>query len=154
MYFHFKKSSLGVLNIRSEGICRFIEEYLERHDLKSVSCRSFYIQNKRDKALIVLNRKDDETEKIISELLDEIGIKAAFIYAFDGEQDVNFAYKMTLSMRSPWFYCSITALIALFVFIGLPGLFWLSFWGSIGWFGSKFIMFLCMTPWRSSIGKN
>ncbi|MCL1875832.1 MAG: hypothetical protein FWF87_06200 [Synergistaceae bacterium] len=154
MYFLFKKSPLGVLNIWSEGVCRFVEEYLERHNLKSISCRSFYIQSKRDKALIVLNRKDDEAEKIISDLMDAIGIKTAFIYAFDGEPDINFVHKITSSMRSPWFYCSLTALAALFVFIGLSGLFWLSFWGSVGWFGSKFTMFLRLSPWRSSIGKN
>ena len=154
MYFLFKKSSLGALSLWSEGICRFVEEYLERNTLKSVSCRSFFIHNKKDKALLVLNKKDDEAERIISEIMDVIGIKTTFIYAFDGEPGINFAYKMILSMRSPWFWCSLVAVIALFVFIGISGVFWLSFWGSVGWFGSKFIMFLRISPWRSSIGKN
>jgi hypothetical protein len=154
MYFIFEKNSLGVLNIWSEGICRFIQEYLERQNLKSVSCRSFYIQSKKDKALLVLNKTDDEAEKIISEIMNTIGIKTTFIYAYDGEPDIDFAYKMFLSMRSPWFWCSLIAVVALFVFIGLSGLFWLSFWGSVGWFGSKFIMFLRISSWRSSIGKN
>jgi len=154
MYFLLKKNSLGVLNICSEGICCFVQESLEQRNLKSVLCRSFYVPNKREKCLIVLNKKDDEAEKIISELMDVIGIKTSFIYAYDGAPDIDFAYKVFLSMRSPWFWCSLIAVIALFVFIGLAGLFWLSFWGSIGWFASKFIMYLRSLSWRSSIGKN
>jgi hypothetical protein len=155
MYFLLKKNSLGVLNISSEGICRFVQEFLLQKDLKSVSCRSFYIPDSRKgNGLLVLNKKDDEAEKIISELMDVAGIKTTFIYAYDGAADVNFAEKTSLSMRSPWFWCSLVAVVALFVFVGLAGLFWLSFWGSVGWFASKFIMFLRISSWRSSIGKN
>jgi hypothetical protein len=154
MYFLLKKNSLGVLNICSEGICRFVQDFLKQQNLKSVTCRSFYIPSRREKGLLVLNSKDSETEKVISELMDVIGINASFIYAYDGVPEIDFAYKVYLSMRSPWFWCSLVAVVALSVFIGLAGLFWLSFWGSIGWFASKFIMYLRSLSWRSSIGKN
>ena len=153
MYFLFEKSSLGDLNISSEGICRFVKEVLEKKNLRTVSCRSFCVPDIKDKALFVLNNKDNETEKIIIELMTAIGIRINFIYASDGAPDVNFAHKVLLSMRSPWFWCSVIAILALIVFIGLQGLFWLSFWGSIGWFSSKFIMFLRISYWRSSIDK-
>ena len=154
MYFLFEKNSLGVLNICSEGICRFVQEFLEQQNLKTVLCRSFYVPDKRGKALLVLNKEDEEAEKVISELMDVLGIKIDFLYAFDGAPDVELAYRMFTSMRSPWFWCSLIAVVALFIFVGLSGLFWLSFWGSVGWFSSKFIMFLRISSWRSSIGKD
>jgi len=154
MYFLFKKSPLGVLNIQSEGICSFVRECLQQHDQNLVSCKSFYIPNKKEKGLLVLNEKNDEAERIISELMDVMGIKTTFIYADDGAPDIDFSYKVRASMRSPWFWCSLTAFAALFIFVGLSGLFWLSFWGSAGWFSSKFLMFWRRSTRRSSIGKN
>ena len=154
MYFLFKKSSLGVLNIHSEGMCYFVREFLQHQNLNTVSCRSFYIPNSKEKCLLVLNKRDDEAEKIISEIMNVIGIKTTFMYAHDGASDIDFSYKMYASMRSPWFWCSLAAFVALFIFVGLPGLFWLSFWGSVGWFASKFLMFWRGSSRRSSIGKN
>ena len=131
-----------------------MQEFLEQQDLKSISCRSFYILNDREKGLLVLNNKDEITEKKIDELMNVIGINTTFIYALDGSPDINYAHNIRLSMRSPWFWCLLTALIALFVFVGLSGIFWLSFWGSAGWFVSKFIMSSQFSSWRSTIGKN
>ena len=158
MYFPLRKSSLGVLNICSDGICRFLQEILERHDLRSVSCRSFYIPDGGEKGMIVLNKKDDKAEEVILESLNASGMKTAFIYAYDGAPDVNFARGVSLSMRSPWFWGSLTSVTALLFFVGLHGLFWLSFWGSVGWFSSRFITSRQVSSWissrRSSVGKN
>ena len=158
MYFLLKKSSLGVLNICSEGICCFLQEILEQRNLNHISCSSFYIKDGKENALLVLNKKDEEAEGIILESMDVIGIKVVFIYSCDEAADVNFAHKISLSMRSPWFWCSLTAVTALLFFVGLSGLFWLSFWGSAGWFSSKFIMSRrissLISSWRASVGKN
>jgi len=158
MYFLFKKNSLGVLNICSEGVCCFLQDILKQQNLKSVTCRSFCVLDDNGRGLIVLNERNDEAEKIIIESMNVIGIKTAFIYAHDGAPDVDFVNKTSLSMRSPWFWCSSTAVVALLFFIGLPGLFWLSFWGSVGWFASKFIMSRqvssWISSWRASVGKN
>ena len=158
MYFLLRKSSLGVLNICSEGICCFLQEILERHDLRSVSCRSFYVPDGDGKGLVVLNKKDDKAEEIILESLNAAGMETTFIYACDGAADVNFARRVRLLMLSPWFWCSLSAVAALLFFVGLPGLFWLSFWGSVGWFSSRFITSRQVSSWISSrrppVGKN
>jgi len=157
MYFPLRKKTLGVLNISSKGICCFLQKILEQHDL-NVSCRSFYISGNDGKGLLVLNKRDIKAEKIILESMDAIGIKTAFICAYDGAPDVDFVYRASLLKRSPWLWGSLTAFIALFVFVGMSGLFWLTFWGSIGWFSSRFIMSRqvsgWISSWRSSFGKN
>ena len=150
MYFLLKKETFGILNICSEGICCFLQEILEQHNLKSISCRSFYIPDDGEKGLLVLNKRDDEAEKIILESMDVIGIKTAFICAYDGAPDVRFVRKVSLSVRSPWFWCILTTVIALLAFVGFPGLFWLSFWGSAGWFSSRFLMSRQISSWFSS----
>ncbi|MCL1940847.1 MAG: hypothetical protein FWG09_02815 [Synergistaceae bacterium] len=135
-----------------------MQEILERHDLRSVSCRSFYIPAGGEKGMIVLNKKDDKAEELILESLNVAGMKTAFIYAYDGAPDVNFACGASLLMRSPWFWGALTSVTALLFFVGLPGLFWLSFWGSVGWFFSRFItsrqFSSWISSWRSTVGKN
>ena len=158
MYFLLRKNSLGALNICGEGICRFLQKVLQQHDLESVLCRSFCIPNNSGEGLLVLNKRDDNAEKIILESMSVIGIKTDFICAFDGASGVNFAYKVKLSLCSPWFWSSLTTVAALLFFVGLPGLFWISFWGAAGWFSSRFIMsrqvLSWISSWRSSIAKN
>ena len=150
MYFKLTASSLGVLNVCSQGICCFLQKILEQHGLASVSCRSFYIPDDSGKGLLVLNKRDEKAEGIILESMHILGIKTAFIYAHDGEPDVNFVYNAGISMSSPWFWCYLTSIIALTLFIGLPGLFWVSFWGSAGWFSSRLIMSQRVSSWLSS----
>jgi len=157
MYFNLRVNSLGALNICSKGICYFLQGILERNDLAFISCRSFYISNDNGQGLLVLNKKNEKAEKIILKSMDALGIKTSFIYAHDGAPDINFVHNAGLSMRSPWFWCSLAAVIALLIFIGLPGLFWLSFWGSAGWFSSSLISRIVsslISSRRSSVDKN
>jgi hypothetical protein len=150
MYFLLKNKPIGALYIYSDGICRFLQKVLEQHSLGTVSCRSFYISDDDGNGMLVLNERNTEAERMIESFMNVIGIKTKIICEYDGAADINLAYKAGLSMRSPWFWCSLTAVIALVFFVGLPGLFWLSFWGSVGWFSSKFIMLLRASSWISS----
>ncbi|MCL2768186.1 MAG: hypothetical protein FWE49_05630 [Synergistaceae bacterium] len=135
-----------------------MQEMLEQHDVTSVLCRSFFIPDDSGKGLLVLNKEDGEAESIINKSMDTLGIKTAFIYAHDGARDVQLAHKVSMLKRSPWFWCSLTAVAAVLFYEGLPGLFWLSFWGSVGWFSSRFIMsrqiMSWISSWRASFGKN
>lgn len=135
MYFLWKDNPNGALKVSGLGMRGVVRQLLTRELMDGVACSSFVIDG--GEGIVALNVKDDKAESLVRKFMESIGLKVRFSYSHDVAPDVQIAEKIKESLCSPWFWAAVSAFVALFAFLGAKGIFWLSFWGSLGWFTAK-----------------
>lgn len=134
MYFLLKETKGGALRVSEIGLRRFVQEILRRNGERAV-CSSFVLDG--ENAIAALDVKSGGVERVVGDIMGSMGINVRFVQVSDAAPDVAFAEKIYVALRSPWFWAGACVSVALLVSVGLKGLFWLSFWGSVGWFAAQ-----------------
>lgn len=135
MYFTLKESPAGSMKVSGAGMRNFVRRLLVRELAGDITCDSFIIEN--GGGIAALSGKNSKAENSIKSSFKDMGLPVRFVYFSEGAPDVAFAEKIKNSFFSPWLWCTLLSFIALIVFIGVRGIFWISFWGSVGWFTAR-----------------
>lgn len=135
MYFLWKSRAIGALKISELGIRSFIQEILVREFMGKTTCGAIVFDG--ENGIVSIDTENERAERVVSSSMNKIGLPVKVIYALNPAPDVAIAEKIKMSLLSPWSWSALLTFIALLAFVGASGVFWLSFWGSVGWFTAK-----------------
>ena len=148
MYFLWKRTQHGMVQISGEGLADFIRGFLTAKcrlcglalaagcSLHSVlpSSTEQASPPADDPLAVVLSLTDASgrpgIEKKLSFLMRPMGLTPLVVWAAPEEELLDL-------LKSPWLWMALAASIALAVIAGWAGFFWTAFWGTAAWFAAR-----------------
>ncbi|MBR1671556.1 MAG: hypothetical protein IJ702_01380 [Fretibacterium sp.] len=149
MYFLWKRTQHGVVQISGEGLADFIRGFLTAkcrlcglalaaghslHPAEHTPCPA------DDPLTLVLSFTDAScqpaVERKLSFLMKPLGLTPLVIWARPEDELLDL-------LKSPWLWMALASSIALTVIAGWAGFFWTTFWGTAAWFVTRGLVLLC-----------
>ena len=153
MYFLWKRTQHGMVQISGEGLADFIRGFLTAKcrlcglalaagcSLHSVlpSSTEQASPPADDPLAVVLSLTDASgrpgIEKKLSFLMRPMGLTPLVVWAAPEEELLDL-------LKSPWLWMALAASIALAIIAGWTGFFWTAFWGTAAWFAARVLAVL------------